>query len=319
MERINTAPTLVDGMTADLGGPRTIALLDKLDRAVPWEKMAKRVRPLFKNGKQGGRPPWPAIVMLKGLMLAKWFGLSDPLLEEQLRDRLSFRRFVGLSWSDETPDETTFVIFRKRLREAGLHEDLFDLAVAHIEKLGLLVKEGTLVDATIIEAPRGRKREDGTTTRDPDASYTRKHGRTYHGYKGHIAMDQSGIVMDYRFSTAKDHDSNYIDDLTMHEKVAVFADSAYMSREREAELKQRGVLYGIIERRVRGQAELSPWQKRINRLIASIRSKVEHPFAWMGQMGYRGTRYRGRERNEFDFTMTLTAYNFKRSLSLALG
>lgn len=317
MERVNAQPGFVDGMTSDLGGPRTVTLLQRLEAAVPWEILAKPVRKLYRNGVHGGRRPWPAVTMLKCMMLAKWFGLSDPQLEEALRDRLSFRRFVGLALHDDTPDETTFVVFRRRLREAQVHDELFDRTVAHLESQGLLVRDGTLVDATIIEAPRGMKREDGTSTRDEDASFTKKHGRTYHGYKGHIAADRSGIVTDYRFSTAKHHDSRYIDDLTLNETVAVFADSAYMDRTREMELNGRGVFYGIIRRRKRGQEALPEITVQINQMLASIRAIVEHPFAWMRQMGLRRTRYRGEERNGLDFAMTLIAYNFKRSLSLA--
>lgn len=319
MERMNAHPTLTDGMTAELGGPRTGRLLSRLEAAVPWESLAEPVRRLYRNGVQGGRRPWPAITMLKCLMLAKWFGLSDPQLEECLQDRLSFRRFVGLSLGDDTPDETTFVVFRRRLREAQVHDDLFDRALAHLECRGLLLKEGTLVDAMIIEAPRGRRRADGTSTRDAEASFTRKHGRTHHGYKGHIAADRRGIVTDYRFSTARDHDSKYIDDLTMHETVAVFADSAHMDQRREEELRRRGVLYGIVRRRSRGQKKLAAIDERINRMIASIRAVVEHPFAWIRQMGLRKVRYRGTQRNALDFALMLVAYNFKRSLSLAPG
>jgi transposase, IS5 family len=139
----------------------------------------------------------------------------------------------------------------------------------------------------------------------------------HHGYKGHIAVDLSGIVTDYRFGTAKEHDSNHIDDLTMHEKKVVLADSAYSSSARRAELRARGVIDGIIYKRVRGQAKLYDWQERWNALVARDRARVEHPTAMMKQqLGYRRVRYRGRDRNEFDFALTLTACNLKKSLSL---
>jgi len=188
---------------------------------------------------KGGRPAWPALTMLKCVLLAKWFGLSDPQLEECLKDRLSFRRFVGLSLTDATPDETTFVVFRKRLREASLDRRLFEITLRHLDKRGLLVKDGTLVDATIIEQARGSKRDDGTSTRDADASFTSKHGRSYHGYKGHIAADRSAIVTGYRFSDAAPHDSSFIDELTRKETRMVVADTAYHSMEREARLRAR--------------------------------------------------------------------------------
>jgi len=228
--------------------------------------------------------------MLKCLMLQKWFNLSDPGLEEALRDRISFRKFVGLSFTDKTPDETTFVRFRERLRSAGLQEKLFNAVVEHIGEQGLLVREGTMVDATIIEAPRGRKRPDGTNTRDEDASFTRKHGRSHHGYKGHVAADVSGIVVECRFGTAKEHDSRHIDDLTRRERHAVFADSAYSDRARRLALRQRGVIDAIAYKRNRGQASLFDWQERWNTLVAKYRARVEHPFAMLKQqLGYRRT------------------------------
>ncbi len=327
-ERINKDPGLVDAWTASLGGPRTSALLDRLDAAVPW---AALVRPILawpeyraKRGMdgrgvandKGGRPAWPALTMLKCVLLAKWFGLSDPQLEECLMDRLSFRRFVGLSLTDGTPDETTFVRFRGRLRERGLDRTLFDATLEHLEKQGLLVKDGSLVDATIIEQARGTTRDDGTSTRDQEASFTKKNGETYHGDKGHINADRSGLVTDYRFSDAAPHDSTFIDELTKDEEQMVVADSAYRSHEREANLRERGVACAIAFKRQRGQKTLPPMLEKINRAIARVRAIVEHPFAWMKNMGYRRVRYRGRRRNEVDFALNLIAYNLKKSLSL---
>lgn len=320
-QRKNAQPGLIDGLTCDLGGPRTRDLLGRLDAAVPWEKLAKPVLKLPEYRHRGaGRPTWPAITMLKCLLLAKWFNLSDPQLEECLQDRLSFRRFVGLSLTDATPDETTFVVFRRRLREARLHESIFEGIVAHLDQQNLLVKEGTLVDATIIEQSRGRTREDDTTTRDADASFTRKHGKTYHGYKGHIAMDRSGIVTNWRFSTAKAHDGVYLDEMTADETVLVGADSLYDSRARRAALRERDVIDAIVYQRRRGQEKLHDWQVRWNKLASRIRAKVEHPFGMIKQqLGYRRVRYRGLDRNAFDFCLTLAAANVKRSLSLEHG
>ena len=315
MERRHADPGLVDGMTRELGGPRTADLLARLDKVVPWETLAKPVRKLYKN-KDGGAPAWPAVRMIKCVMLAKWYGLSDPQLEEHLRDRLSFRRFIGLSLIDKTPDETTFVVFRRRLRDAGLERTLFDAAGKHLEKLGVLVEEGTLVDATIIEQSCGKKRDDGTSTRDEEASFTKKHGRTYHGYKGHIAADKSGIVTDYRFSAASHHDSRYIDEMTRAEKIAVYGDSAYADTTRRRILKSRGVIDAIVYKRNRGQKDLFDWQERWNKLGSKVRAFVEHPFARMKRTGYRDVRYRGLRRNEVDFAFNLMAHNFKHALCL---
>ena len=316
--RTNEAMGFVDAALGDLGGPRAATLLAKLDAATPWELLAAKVRVLPEYNTPGaGNPPWCPVLMLRALLLQKWFNLSDPGLEDALQDRISFRKFVGLSFTDKTPDETTFVKFRARLREAGLHDTLFDAVVGHMDTQGFLVKQGSMVDATIIEAPRGRPRPDGTTTRDQDASFTSKHGVPHHGYKGHINADASKIVVDYRFGTAKEHDSKHIDDLTMHERTIVLADSAYSSVARRAELRSRGVIDGICYKRNRGQERLHDWQERWNSLVAKGRARVEHPHAMLKhQLGYRRVRYRGLERNAFDFAMTLTACNLKRSLSL---
>jgi len=314
--RKNEAMGFVDVMLA--GGPRSAAMLARLEEATPWETLAAPIAALPEYTNRGaGRPTWDPVVMLKCLMLAKWNNLSDPQLEEQLQDRISFRRFVGLSFTDDTPDETTFVRFRARLREASIHEHIFDTVVKHLDSQGFLVREGTMVDATIIEQAKGRSRGDGTSTRDPDASFTTKHGVSHHGYKGHIACDLSGFATDYRFGTAKEHDSRQIDDLTLHEQKAVLADSAYSSAARRAELRRRGVLDGICYKRNRGQALLYDWQVRWNRCVSRLRARVEHPFAMLKQQfGYRRVRYRGRVRNEFDFALLMTACNLKKSLSL---
>lgn len=316
--RKNESMGFVDAVMVELGGPRSAALLEKLDAATPWERLAAPIRKLPEYNNAGaGHPPWCPVLMLKCLMLQKWNNLSDPGLEEALKDRISFRKFVGLSFTDKTPDETTFVRFRARLREADIHDTLFDAVVRHMAAQGLLVREGTMVDATIIEAPSGRPRPDGTSTRDTDASFTRKHGVPHHGYKGHIAADLSGIVIDYRFGTAKEHDSRHIDDLTMHEWRLVLADSAYSKEERREALRARGVIDGICYQRRRGQDELRDWQKRWNRCVSRLRAHVEHPTAMMKQqLRYRRVRYRGRDRNALDFALTLAACNLKRSLYL---
>src|SRR2546421_1731391 len=138
-----------------LGGPRTAPLLGKLEAAVPWGKLAAPVLELPEYAKyiadpsRPGERPIDPVVMLRCLMLAKWFNLSDPQLEEQLKDRISFRRFAGLSQDEPTPDETTFVKFRRRLREAKLDGAIFDAVLKHIDGRGLLVKSGTIVDARI--------------------------------------------------------------------------------------------------------------------------------------------------------------------------
>lgn len=316
--RKNESMGFVDAALDGLNTTRAAALLERLDAATPWETLAAPVRQLPEyNAPGAGHPAWCPVLMLKCLMLQKWFNLSDPGLEDALKDRISFRRFVGLSFTDKTPDETTFVRFRARLRERGIHDAIFGAVVDHMDAQGLLVRQGTMVDATIIEQSRGRTRGDGTSTRDDDASFTKKHGRTHHGYKGHIACDLSGVVTGYRFGTAKEHDSKRIDELAVREACAVIADSAYSSEGSRAGLRARGVIDSIVYKRRRGQAELYGWQRRWNAAVGRLRARVEHLFGMLKhQLGYRRVRYRGRERNEADFALTLAACNLKRSLSL---
>lgn len=318
MERINQPTTFTDAATADLGGPRTSQLLEQLQAAINWEQPAAIVRKLPAYQRTGaGRRPWNAQLMIRCMMLQRWFNLSDPQLEEQLQDRLSFRRFARLSMEDATPDETTFVVFRRRLREAGLEEAIFEQVLGQLAERGLLVKQGTIVDATIIEQSRGRRRDDGSSTRDTDASYTRKHGRTYHGYKAHIASDGNGLITDCTFTTAKVHDSTQIDQLTVDEDKAVLADSAYSCAEFRRKLRDRGVIDGICYKRVRGQDELYAWQARWNKLVSRLRAVGERPMALLKHhMGWRRVRYRGEQRNRGDLWLRATAYNIKWSLTL---
>jgi len=319
MERKGIQPTLLDGFTAGLGGPRTGVFFDQCEKAIPWQRLADSIADLFPgdgDDSKGGRPHWPLVTMVKCVMLQKWFGLSDPQLEETLRDRLSFRRFVGLSLCDTTPDETTFVVFRRRLREGGHAATLFETTLQCLREKNLLLKEGTLVDATIIEAPLGKKRSDGSSTRDPAATTTKKHGRTYNGFKAHVATDKRGIIKDYVFDTARSSDHKHADQLMECETKEVYADSGYMSKARTEALEARGVFAGIVYRRVKGQKELTAEQKAHNRLVAGVRAFVEHPFAWLRKMNFWRARYRGLTRNAVDFALRAIAYNWKRSLSL---
>ncbi|MCX5659615.1 MAG: IS5 family transposase [Planctomycetota bacterium] len=322
MERKTQAPMLMDAVIHDLGDPKMMAKLGQLDRAVPWAKLAAPIQATYGNTSDaGGRPNVPVEMMLKVMMLQKWFNLSDTTAEGMLRDRISFRGFVGIGLGDEVIDETSLVRFRGRLRQHGLTAALFDAVATHLKEAGLIVNEGTLVDATIIEAPRGQTRDDGVThTKDPGATFTKKNGRTYHGYKAHIATDGNGMITDYRFDTAAPHDSKHADDLMAAEPNdgSVFADSAYMDAKRKAALEQRGIFCGIIQRRVRGQADLTKEQKAHNQLCSKFRAFVEHPFAWMKRSGsLRRTRYRGLARNALDFVLTAITYNFRRTFSLS--
>jgi IS5 family transposase len=154
-----------------------------------------------------------------------------------LDDRISFRRFVGLKMEQPAPDETTFVQFRRRLNAHGHIAMLFEKTIAILKFRGVILEEGTCVDATIIEAPRGRTAKDGiSSTKDKAASYTKKHGCVSHGYKGHISTARNGMIKAYCYDTASTHDSKHIDEFIENEKHSVWADSAYMDKKRKAAL-----------------------------------------------------------------------------------
>lgn len=319
MERRLAERSFVDEMTCDLGGRRTTAFFEKCNRLIPWSQLAQSLGRLYEDGGGGGRPAWPVVLMIKSLLVQKWFNLSDPQLEEMLSDRLSFRRFVGLSLEDGVPDETTFVRFRQRLRELGQERTLFETTARYLERQGVLLKNGTLVDATLLEAPRGREREDGSSTRDAEAEYTSRPSKAVHGYKAHVATDRRGLIRDYRVTHAAVHDSVMLEELTADEHEAVYADSGYMSAARSVKLRRRGIQDGIMRRRVRGQASLSKKERRRNQAISKIRGIVELAFAWMKNTGFRRVRYRGQDRNDQDVGVWACAYNWKRSLSLLSG
>ena len=317
MERVNAQATFTDLTVADLGGPRAKAFFDTCQQQIPFDELAASVADVFKDdAPAGGRPHWPVVTMFKVLFIQKCFGLSDPMAEEMLQDRISFRRFVGLSFDDRTPDHSTISTFRKRLRERGHGSTLFDKALEILRARGLVMNEGTLIDATIIEAPLGSRRVDGSRTTDPCATKTFKHGRPYNGYRAHIATDSNGVITDFVYDTAAESEHTHFDHLARNETAKVYADSGCRSKARVEELESRGVFAGLCHRRVKGQKELSAEQKGFNRLVSGVRAMVEHPFAWIKRMTGGRTRYRGCARNALDFALSAVVYNFRRSFTI---
>ena len=316
MERINAQPTFTDLMLAELGSQRA-AEFARCQALIPFDRLAEAVADIFvEDQPKGGAPHLPVAMMLKILFVQKCNGMSDPQTEEMLRDRISFRRFVGLSFDDKTPDHSTIWRFRQRLEKAGHGATLFDQTLEILRERGMIVQTGTLIDATIIEAPLGQTREDGSKTADPCAGKTAKGGRAYHGYRAHISADRRGMVTNYIYDSAKVSEHTHFDALAEHETRAVFADSGCRSRDRVAKLRARGVLAGMCHRRVKGQKELTPLQQRFNRAVAGIRAFAEHPFASIKRMLPRRARYRGIRRNALDFGLCAVVHNWRKSMSL---
>jgi IS5 family transposase len=315
MERVTLQPTFTDLAVADLGGPRASAFFDKCQAEIPFQTLAAVVADVFDDhGVAGGAPHYPVVQMLKILFIQKVFGLSDPMTEEMLQDRISFRRFVGLSFDDKTPDHSTISTFRSRLREKGHGSTLFDQTLEILRQRGLVLNQGTLIDAAIIEAPLGGKRADGSTSGDPCASKAVKNGRNYNGFRVHIATDRQGLITDYVFDTAEVSEHEHFDQLGRNETKAVFADSGCRSKARINAYRGRNVKAFFCHRRVRGQDQLRPGQRRMNRLIAPIRAFVEHPLAFVKtRLNNRRARYRGLARNGLDFALSAVAWNFCRA------
>jgi IS5 family transposase len=317
MERINAQPSFTDLTLADLGGKRSTDFFARCEELIPFQLLADSVADVFvDNNPAGGAPHWPVVTMVKILFVQKCFGMSDPMAEEMLADRISFRRFVGLSFDDKTPDHSTIWSFRERLIERGHVATLFDTTLATLREQGVVLNNGTLIDATIIEAPLGRKRADGSSTADPCATKTAKGNRAYHGYRAHVSTDRRGIMTDYIYDTASVSEHAHFDDLAKDETHAVFADSGCRSKARVDALRRRGVKPMLCHRRVRGQKELTPRQKRFNRFVSGIRAFVEHPFAAIKRMLPRKTRYRAMRRNAADFGLCAMIGNWTRAMSL---
>jgi IS5 family transposase len=277
---------------------RREAFLSEMDTVVPWTRLLALIEPHYpKAGPQGGRPPMPLDTMLRVYFLQNWYALSDPMAEESLYDSEAMRHFAGIELGDDRiPDETTILNFRHLLERHGLTEAIFAEVNAHLAGKGITLRSGTLVDATIIDAPASTKNE--AQARDPEMSSTRKGNDWYFGMKAHVGVDaHSGVVHSLQTTTAKTHDSQVWDDLLHGAETSVWADKAYVSAEREAAFAGPGKVWGVMRKAPKG-ARLDPIEEDINRLIAKVRARVEHPFRVIKrQFGYLKTRYRGLAKN----------------------
>lgn len=314
-------PTFVDAFVPEeLGVNET---LERIDAIMDWERIGKVVADV--HAASEGRPGYPPLTMVKIALLQQWYTASDPAMEEALRDRISFRRFVNLGWTDETPDHSTISRFRKVLTERGLAERLFAEVNRQLEERALLVKKGTLLDATIVEAQARRPSvEEGAGARsavDPDAAWTRKGGAAHFGYKAHLGVDEkSGLIRKAELTSANVNDTEMADVLVCGDEAAVYADKAYESKERRAGLKARGIKDRIMHRSHKHQRALPRWQARRNALIARVRAPVEKVFGTLKRSyGYRQVRYLGVERNATELSFKCIAYNLRRAARLLFG
>jgi transposase, IS5 family len=270
--------------------------LEEMNRVVPWAELAEVVAPHYQPASTG-RPQTEVTILLKLHCLQLWYNLSDPGLEDAVHDRLSFQRFLGLDpLNQRVPDETTVLNFRRLLESHQLSERIFAKVNEGLTNKGLLMKSGTIVDATILSAPSSTKNQDGK--RDPEMSSTQKNGDWHFGMKAHIGVDaKSGLVHTVKTTTASVHDSQVFTELTHGEETVIAGDSAYANMMLKTNCRQAGLVYLIHDKATRAKP-LSNRQVHRNRAKSSLRSKVEFPFRIIKRLwGHASVRYRGLAKN----------------------
>jgi IS5 family transposase len=322
--------SFADTLVADVVGATTT--LDRIAALVDWTEIAALLSDL--RGGAMGAPAYPALILFKAMLLQQWYGLSDPELEDALKDRLSFRRFLGVSLSERLPDHSSLWRFREQLAESGLADRVFAVITAQIERAGFVLKRGTLIDASLVRAavnapepPSGALPPDADgrpasklvpNPLDPDAAWTKKQTGYFFGYKIHLAMDQhSRIIRRVLLTPANINDSVPADDLICGDEHTVYADKAYTNVARREHLKSMGIRDGIMRRSNRWHP-LSRWMVRRNAVITHRRAVVEPLFALIKNVyGFARVRYRGRSRNAVALQLAVTAINLKRWAVLA--
>lgn len=295
------------------------ALAAKVDRTAP--------RPV---SPQGGRPPFPTETMVRILVLKRLYNLSDEQMEYQLLDRMSYKRFCGLAQATNIPDRTTVWTFENRIGEAGA-KAIFDGVTSQLLKKGFIARGGQIIDATLVPAPKQHFTKDDKAMlkeealpadwkpakrrqKDLDATWTKKHGKSHHGYKLSVNVDKKHkFIRKIVTDTASTHDSQHFDAVIDPANTSrdVYADRGYPSEEREAWLKANGYR-NRIQRKGHRNKPLSETQRGRNQRIAKSRARVEHPFAAIEQMGGKLIRTIGQARANFAMTMMAACYNLKR-------
>ena len=232
-----------------------------MDKAIPWGKFLGLICSKYSQKKdKRGRKRADMETLLRIFFLQQWFALGDLSAEEMIHDRLSFRRFIYLDIGETSLDESTIGQFRHFLEENDLTREMFEIVNRILEEKGLLIKDGTCVDATIIKAPSSTKNKD--KKRDEEMSSTKKGTNSSFGMKAHIGADaKSKLIHSVKTTTAKVHDSEVFDDLLHGEEKAVFADKAYINKEKKKKWREEGKYWGVQEKATRGKS-LSSSQKK---------------------------------------------------------
>jgi IS5 family transposase len=269
--------------------------LREMDEVIPWARLIALIQPHYPQA-GAGRQPHPLERMLRIYFMQNWFNLSDPQAEDSLYDMESMRRFAGIELAEDVvPDESTILRFRHLLEKHELTQAIFAEVRTLLEEKRLLLKSGTIVDATIIAAPPSTKNAD--RARDPEMKHTRKGNEWHFGMKAHIGCDPRGIVHSLTTTDAAAADIHQMDELLHGAEREIFGDKAYWSEARRADAAARGVRYRV-NRRATHVRPLTPYQREVNRLRSKARARGEHAFHVVKRLwGFSKVRYRGLAKN----------------------
>ena len=277
--------------------------LRKMDAFIPWEAWTALIAPHYPAGKRG-RPPLGIEKMLRMFLLQCWFNLSDEGLEDAIYDSYAFRSFLRINFVDEqVPDATTLLKFRHLLEKHDIAKQIFEAINLVLEECGCMMRGGTIVDASIFQAPSSTKNIN--KERDPEMKSTKKGNNYYFGLKAHIGTDAgSGYVHTVEVTSANIHDITVAKRLIRPDDDAVYGDSGYIGIQKRDEIKFDDRLSGI-DYRINLRHKSVPkaplghdWDKKIERMKSKVRSKVEHPFLIVKKyFGYAKARYKGLYKN----------------------
>ena len=277
--------------------------LSEMEAVVPWKALIDLIEPHYpKTSSKGGRPAYPLATMLRIHLMQQWYSLSDPAMEDALIEVPTMRRFVGIDLvSDRIPDETTILAFRHLLEKHNLGEQIFETVKAHLKDRGMAMKQGTIIDATLIAAPSSTKNKSGE--RDPEMHQTKKGNQWYYGMKVHIGVDKdSGLIHSVETTAANVHDLTPAAELLHGDEEVVYADAGYQGIEKRPEMEGKTTTFRIAMRPGKRRALPDTTEGRLDDLVetakAHIRAKGEHPFRVIKQQfGFQKTRLRGMVKN----------------------
>lgn len=294
--------SLGNGFERSAKRTRKRAFLEEMERVVPWTELVALIVPYMPAGKTG-RPPYPAELLLRIHFLQQWFGLSDPAMEEALYDVPLYRQFAGLDLGNSRlPDESTLLRFRHLLEAHNLSARMLLVINTTLAAQGLMLKTGSVVDATLIDAPSSTKNKDGK--RDPEMHQVKKGNQWHFGMKAHIAVDaDSGLVHTVIGTAANVHDVTQAAELLHGEETTVWADAGYRGIEKRQEAKDLSVNWRVAmmpgkRKQLDTRNPLGALINTVEHTKASIRAKVEHPFRVIKcQFGFTKVRYRGLMKN----------------------